>query len=106
MDLPLTFGFHPHVQQDGSGDVAFAISCLVRRAPHDVAVDAGVRHRPHKDVLGGGDERQRGRAVDASRLEIGEEFWHRCACVARLAKSIIAEAAVGVEDEDVMAKIC
>ena len=50
-----------------SGDVALSIPGLVRRAPHDVAVDEGVCYRPDEDVLGGGDERQRGRAVNALR---------------------------------------
>ena len=66
--------------------------------PHDVAVDERVRRGSDEDVLGGGDERQRGRAVDAPRLEVGEKVRPRRRLRGRSAKSIIAEAAVGVED--------
>ena len=67
MDLPLAFGFHPHVQQDGSGDRPLHLF----RAPHDVAVDKGIRPTRMK-TPGGGDERQRGRVVNAPRFEVGE----------------------------------
>ena len=50
--LPLSFSLHPHVQQDGPGDVALAVPGLVCRPTHCVAVDEGVRHCPDKDVLG------------------------------------------------------
>ena len=63
MDLP-----------DGAGDVALTVPRLMCRTPHDVTVDEGVRHRPYEDVLGGGDERQRGRPVNAPRPEVGEDM--------------------------------
>ena len=65
MGLPLSFGLHPHVQQDGPGYITLAVLSLVRRPTHIVAIDEGIRHGPDEGVLGGRDERQGGRPFDA-----------------------------------------